>query len=302
MNTLHLDLRTMGRRLRGSALAAPLELVVRGRILLQNRDAVARKPQAAIRYLASGRELSNFTYEIQNRDDLLEFIARSFGIPPSAVVPLAAEIEGDAVLRSNLERRLASRRDREPHAFFGRRVGWYCVCRLLAPSVVVETGTRDGLGTALLLRALEHNRRLGHPGMLLSFDIDPTSGWLVGDEYVTFLELHIGDTRTTLPLALNLRQVGLFIHDSLHTYEHELFEFNTALQNGTNDIVLISDNAHATSALSDLASAAGMEFAFFAERPRDHFYRGGGIGLAFSEAARARVATLRAEDAATPED
>jgi hypothetical protein len=73
--------------------------------------------------------------------------------------------------------------------------------------------------------------------------------------------------------------VGMIIHDSEHTYEREQFELSFAIEHAAPSLVLISDNAHATTALSDLCQQLGIEYHYFAERPVHHFYPGAAIGL-----------------------
>jgi hypothetical protein len=72
----------------------------------------------------------------------------------------------------------------------------------------------------------------------------------------------------------------MIVHDSEHTYECERFELTTALAHAAPTIALVSDNAHATTALRDVAAGLGVDYRFFRERPRGHFYPGAGIGLA----------------------
>jgi hypothetical protein len=50
-------------------------------------------------------------------------------------------------------------------------------------------------------------------------------------------------------------------------------------------LVLVSDNAHATSALRDVCSSLGIDYRFYRERPEGHFYPGGSIGLGVLERA-----------------
>jgi hypothetical protein len=45
-------------------------------------------------------------------------------------------------------------------------------------------------------------------------------------------------------------------------------------------IVIISDNAHASHALADFAREQNASFQFAPEIPVDHFYPGGGVGIA----------------------
>ena len=49
----------------------------------------------------------------------------------------------------------------------------------------------------------------------------------------------------------------MFIHDSLHTYEHERWELATAGAHLAADGVLISDNVHVTPALSECSAELG---------------------------------------------
>ena len=122
-------------------------------------------------------------------------------------------------------------------------------------------------------------RRRWVAGVVLSFDVDPASGWLVDESLEPYVERHIGDARDTLPAALADRRVGVFVHDSLHTYEHERFELETALVHRDDVIVLISDNSHASTALPDVCSESGLRYSFFRERPLEHFYPGAGMGI-----------------------
>lgn len=249
------------------------------RVLVAYRSATLASPREALRYLVHDRETTNFTYDIRNRDDLAAFLASRFQRPFEQTRALIAEADQDRDLLRRLESRLRTRRDRNNRAFFGRRLGWYVTVRILRPALVVETGVHDGLGSALLSRALERNEHDGFPGRLLGFDLDPASGWLLDDELATRFDLVVGDVRTTLPQTLAGREVGVFIHDSAHTYTHERFELDVVERHAARGAALLSDNAHASTALADFARERGLDYGFFAELPRNHFYPGAGIGL-----------------------
>jgi hypothetical protein len=145
--------------------------------------------------------------------------------------------------------------------------------------VIIETGIHDGLGSALLLRALERNAGEGRPGRLVSVDVDPAAGWLVDERLRACWEPIYESSFTALPKSLDGQQVGMIIHDSDHTYECENFEFRQAVEHAADELALISDNSHATSALRDVCASLGIEYRYFAERPQDHFYPGAGIGF-----------------------
>lgn len=238
-----------------------------------------RAPLEATRYLLSGRELDNFTYDIGNRGELASFVSRALGCNEQEVAAYIQELDEDGQLRDSLRRRLAGRRDRNADMPFGRRLGWYAAVRTVKPTLVVETGVHDGLGSTVFLRALQRNAAEGPEGQLLSFDIRPDVGWLIPEELRVRHELVIGDSVSQLASAVGGRQVGLFLHDSDHRYEHEMAEFEAVRPLVGPGAVILSDNSHSTVALRDFSSRYGWPFSFFTEAPIAHFYPGAGIGL-----------------------
>jgi hypothetical protein len=229
--------------------------------------AVGASVPANLTYVLTDPEPDNFSYELANENDLIAWVALVSGCP-----------EGDTELRRRL--RAATKPHwawSKPEPPYGKRLGWYALVRLMAPALVVETGVHDGLGSLLLLRALERNAQAGHEGRLVSFDINPAAGWLAAPD--PRWELRIESTRTGLPALLaQAPAVDLFIHDSLHTYEHERFEMTTVAPKLGARGVLVSDNVHATRALAQTSEEFGLDYHEFFERPADHFYTGGGMG------------------------
>jgi methyltransferase family protein len=238
------------------------------------------RSRVGLRYLALDPELDNFTYDIANRAELARTLADLLGVERSVVEGYIAEADADRrVLRPARGRpilRLRHKRVMYP----GRRLGWYVTARVLKPSLIVETGIHGGLGSRLLLLALRRNSEEGAPGELISIDIDDGAGSLVERSLRAEWRPIFGSTYDVLKPAIAGRQVGMFIHDSDHTYECERFEFEAALDAAGDPIALISDNAHASTALPDLAKERGMPYGYFAEEPLDHFYPGAGLGIA----------------------
>jgi len=107
----------------------------------------------------------------------------------------------------------------------------YLMCRLIEPSVVVETGVAYGVSSAFILKALEENGR----GTLHSVDLPPLRrgagrlwGVAVPDELRGRWRLHRGSGARVLPRLLReTGPVDLFVHDSLHTYRNMRREFET---------------------------------------------------------------------------
>ncbi len=233
---------------------------------------------ANLGYVLIDPEPHNFSYELANEDQLIAWVDSVTRCEPGEAERTLAEGRGDRILRERL--RAATSRHwawskREPP--FGKRLAWYALVRLLAPSLVIETGVHDGLGSLLLLRALERNAQAGAEGRLVSFDINPAAGWLVGPD--PRWELRIESTRVGLPkLLAGVPEVDLFIHDSLHAYEHELFELRTVAPQLAPLGLLVSDNVHSTPALTQTCAEFGLDYHEFVERPLAHFYTGGAMG------------------------
>ena len=137
----------------------------------------------------------------------------------------------------------------------------YLAVRIAKPEVVVETGTYNGTFTTFILLALRDNGS----GRLVSIDLpartpirhaidhplpqgcDP--GWIVPDDLRDRLEIVLGDARRTLPGVLGgLDGIDLFLHDSLHTTRHMLFEYRRAWLALRPGGLLLTDDAFMTPA------------------------------------------------------
>jgi hypothetical protein len=224
-------------------------------------------------------EPDNFTYELTNEEELIAWLAEVSGHDCAEVACAVGELRDDGELAARLREATAGTRwwwsKREPP--FGKRVAWYALARLGRPKLIVETGVHDGLGSLALLRALERNAKEGSLGRLVSFDVNPAAGWIVGTH--PLWELRIEPSRVGLPGVLAAAPaLGLFIHDSLHTYENERFELRCAASSLDPGGVLVSDNAHGTRALAETCAELGLRYHEFHERPRGHFYPGGAMG------------------------
>jgi hypothetical protein len=239
------------------------------------------EPGVAARFIFLDPELDNFTYDLANEHELPAFVT---GVTRSSPLEAAAhmfELKTDHVLRAELEAQTRGRLEMKRRPEFGHRLAWYALARWLKPQLIVETGVQDGLGSIVLLRALERNSYEGAPGRLVSFDLLPGSGWLVSERFRANWELVIGSTFDTLPGALAGRSVGMFVHDSLNTYECEQFEFGVAMKHADDRLLLISNRA-AVGGLRDVAKAHGLPYSEFHEQPL-HFYPGTPQGVALFE-------------------
>jgi predicted O-methyltransferase YrrM len=236
-------------------MAQSLRLSRKARALLVDRDAGARM-RHKLETWADRFAIASAITDVDSAPELDRIFARF--IPPSA--PLRdSQI---SLLESQIE---ASRcaLSTGPFPIDGLHNGTvtlgrlcYLACRHLRPNRIVETGVAYGVTSAYMLQALTENKE----GELSSIDLPPLFpeaqryvGSFVPQRLRTRWKLHIGPARRLLPSVL--REVGtidMFVHDSLHTYSHMKWEFETALCSLRPGGVLISDDIEGNRAFEEL--------------------------------------------------
>lgn len=138
----------------------------------------------------------------------------------------------------------------------------YAVIRYKKPDVVVETGVGPGGTSAFILKALEDNGK----GVLYSIDLPGNDaivypklgkyfnihvpqgyevGWLVPPYLKYRWNLIIGNSKEELPsLMRKVKRVDVFLHDSLHTDEQIIMEFNVVLPYMNAEGILLCDDVN----------------------------------------------------------
>jgi hypothetical protein len=187
-------------------------------------------------------------------DDWQARLHESIGEPwPCAAASRFDEVwaELEALFASSgLRRRRASYGgwgDADP--YFAR--GVWCAVAHRQPAVVVETGVAHGVTTRVVLEALAEQRE----GALWSIDLPAVDPALhhqiavaVPQDLRTRWTYVPGTSRERLPaLIVELGQVGVFIHDSLHTGRNTRFELESvwpALAPG--GVAVVDDIDHST--------------------------------------------------------
>src|SRR5690348_4766535 len=167
-------------------------------------------PARRLAYVLTDPETESYSYEVANERELITGIAAALARSPREIAAYAAETHLDPELNGRLARHVRWRFDVKRHLPLGHRLVWYLLARALKPQLVVETGVYLGLGSLVLLRALERNRREGSPGELMSFDSDPRAGSIVREPLRCGWQRHVGLTHDLLIPALDGRRVGLF--------------------------------------------------------------------------------------------
>lgn len=154
----------------------------------------------------------------------------------------------------------------------------YLLVRLVQPNLMIETGVFDGLSSAVTLEAM----RINGKGTLISIDLPATEvipgstdamlnttlppgrdpGWLIADHLRARHRLELGDARQLLPQVLAAHgPIDIFLHDSLHTYDHMMFEFRAAWEALRPGGFFLSDDATWNAAYHQFCRAKGIPYA-----------------------------------------
>jgi predicted O-methyltransferase YrrM len=138
----------------------------------------------------------------------------------------------------------------------------YLLVRLIKPRCIIETGVSAGVSSTYILQALSDNQR----GKLYSIDLPPEnlpegkpSGWVVPQYLRDRWALHVGDSKDLLePLLKELTKIDCFIHDSLHTYDHMMWEFRTAWNHLRQGGLFLCHDVGANDAFVDFLKEKGI--------------------------------------------
>lgn len=162
----------------------------------------------------------------------------------------------------------------------------YLVCKIFKPEVVLETGVCYGGSSAFMLKALENTK-----GRLYSVDLSNVSykrdsgdlhedsipenlesGFIVPSRLRSNWDLILGDSKIELPKLVKLidHPINIFHHDSMHTYDFMMFEFETVFPKLANGGILLSDDADWNNAFEDFCKKNSLKHCI---------YRGKGIAF-----------------------
>jgi len=189
-----------------------------------------RHPLRAVRRLAEAARCAGLN-ETDERDAAIAFLSDAFEVDARSI--LDEHVQSDFGLWMECRRaQLAGFRG--PYRLASTPAfdceTSYLLVRSMRPDVVVETGVCYGASSAYILQALAENGR----GDLYSIDLgnssdEPPNDFFIPEHLADRWHLIIGDSKKKLPQLLSrLRSIDVFHHDSLHSYEHMLWEYDTA--------------------------------------------------------------------------
>ena len=210
-------------------------------------------PRAALNYLR---------WRMSNEDRALtDFVTDLLGSDPNSVTMILSEVKSTE-FEIDLRDRLKDVRYSGKLTFQNGRL-LYIITRLMRPRVVVETGVFAGGSTAYILNALEENGA----GKLFSIDrkdpfllkIGREPGFAIDEELRDNWHLILGRSSEKLqPLLDCLNSLDFFFHDSDHSYENMLYEFQTIWPFLSSGGLLLSDNIDMNSSFDDFCGTRGV--------------------------------------------
>jgi predicted O-methyltransferase YrrM len=193
------------------------------------------------------------------------FIVNLTGANLAEVKEYIAEFRLNREFKNSIEekRTVSGKRRHSSYNFgIGTTLGLvlYVVCRRQKPDIVVETGVASGVSSSHILCALEQNKR----GQLYSIDLpwwqDNQSGWLIPDYLRHRWQLILGRSSEELaPLLRKVGEIDIFLHDSDHSYQNMLWEFQTAWTYLKVEGLLLAHNIDTNEAFSDFYRNHGVK-------------------------------------------
>ena len=222
-------------------------------------------------------EISNET-----RGNIQDFINSLTKANGSEINNYISEILSDNKFNNSIARKGYFGTDEKPFSFqmavdISSRLALYVLCRIMKPTVVVETGVASGMSSSYILRALDKNAH----GKLFSIDIpwytvahnwkkyfagkdiktypiETQSGWIIPDYLKDRWELTLGMTSEKLPPLLSkVGPVDIFFHDSEHSYENMSWEFQTIWPSLKTGGMLVAHNVDKNNAFPDFEAVVG---------------------------------------------
>ena len=234
-----------------------------------------------LKWIFFGREISNFSYEINNIDEILHTCQI---ITSSEIHKLKNILNEINFENSDLKDFFSDNffNNYEKKNIFGRRLLWYILVRSLKPNLVIESGVDKGLGSALMIYAQykntqeEKNKNFEYVGT----DIIEKKNFLFNFKNSKF-KMYKFIFEDTLKFLQNFKDKKkiIYISDAEHNYDFELKEFNLIKKNLIDNSVIISDNN--SGSLSSFSIKNNKKLIYFHEEPKNFWYGGGTSSVSY---------------------
>lgn len=192
----------------------------------------------------------------------IEFLSRQYGCSLQDIETAYNDLNNNSSAWNELIKKLSLYPNNYGLQMTKESAALYLLIRLIKPDRVIETGVSAGVSSTYILYALHDNDK----GELHSIDLPPDNlpagkrcGWAVPESMLSRWNLHIGNSKDLLePLLDSLQKIDCFIHDSLHTYDHMIWEFRTAWKYLRPQGLLLAHDVGRNKAFSDFMKEKGV--------------------------------------------
>lgn len=196
-------------------------------------------------------------YTISNVDKASSYqrFTRMIGLDPEEDIRNGYIIE----LERNIKETCEKARKRGFHRGMSYSLGrmLHTLITQMKPDTIIETGVGKGVSTSYILAALDDNQK----GELISVDTSKDVGFLIDRDLKSRWKFKCGTSLEMLP-QLSIPYIDIFIHDSHHTYDNMMFEYQWAYPKLKPAGILLSHDINRNDALFDFAEAVGEEVMF----------------------------------------
>ena len=204
--------------------------------------------------------LESYPGVLRTASDLEDFIKNLTNADPTEIEEYVAEIASNREFHEHLGENRSNFGRRSYGMGIGPTLGTmvYALCRKLKPDTFLETGVSGGVSSAFILCALEQNKH----GELYSIDLPwgEQSGWIIPNYLRHRWHLELGSSSEKLPPLLEkLGAIDIFLHDSEHSYENMLWEYQSAWAYLKDRGILLSHNVEQNYAFPDFCKSAGVK-------------------------------------------
>jgi hypothetical protein len=230
-----------------------------------------------IKYILFGNEISNFTYKINNIDEIIDIAHIITGKKKILIKKIIEEIN----FKNNKFKNIFSvfffkhfEKYKIDKKIFGRRIIWYVLARIIKPNLIIESGIDKGLGTGLLTYSCYKNNKTNKKKFnYIGIDIKKNCNIFCNKNNLLYKNSNIYYS-DSLKIIKNLKSKDkiIYISDAKHNYNFEMKEFKLIKKKLSEGSLIISDTS--SGSLRNFSEKNSKNIISFHEEPFDHWYNG----------------------------
>lgn len=236
-------------------------------------------------WLFGSREYTSWTYHLteDNIAEICNIAAMSTRCSIGEVLAFKDEFFHDAWLADYVKEQTlksAYKAYSDPELKVGRRFLLYILVRIKKPKIIVEAGVDKGLGSVVMCRALQKNRKEGYSGRYFGVDVHaPQRAFLFSEAFEA--EGVIVQSDSVEFLKAHAESIDFFLHETHSSPDHLQNTFD-ALWPKLSPLGCFCA-PWVTSQLIDLLQPTAQYFTF-RENPKNHWFSGSRVTIAVKRA------------------